>query len=568
MIQQRGLQFEISKGQKEVMHFHPEVEIVFVIEGCLRAKIKDSKYKLKKEDIILFNSNIMHCIASEDETILCCIKYSYQTLTEIMQIENIAFLCNSVSDTLSSYHELRNIFRELIYQEVRKTRKTECLKESLILKLLDCLIENHQLDSNVEAWKLSDSDLRLQKIFQYVNKNFQYGVNLSELAEEMYISTSTLSRFFKKQTGIYFADYVNRTRIRYAMQDLLYTEKNITKIAVDCGFSNASVFTKVFKDMYELTPSDYREQWKSVALQKKKDKRTVNELIRKKIQEYERYYKNEEIIENTVIKVDISRKTPYEKNWNKVINIGSLANLLLMNLQYHTLYLVEHLGFQYGRIWNIFSQKMMLSDGMTVGNYNFDKIDVGLDFLVSHHIIPYIDLGRRPDMAMKSEKEAVFYGHEYTEFQSKKVWENLLENFIGHIVKRYGSDEVSKWIFEVSFDSAHAQRQESHYYHDEDYDIFLVYQYIYHTIKRIVPDAKVGGPLGVISCEYEGIKKFFSLCTEQEIMPDFVSFMLFPYEGLRENGNLFAVRMNKENPEWKKLTMICGLMKEMGMGGL
>ena len=61
------------------------------------------------------------------------------------------------------------------------------------------------------------------------------------------------------------------------MQDLLYTEKSIMKIAVVCGFSNASVYSKIFKEMYEVAPSDYREQWKAAALQKEKDKKAVNE---------------------------------------------------------------------------------------------------------------------------------------------------------------------------------------------------------------------------------------------------------------------------------------------------
>ena len=164
------------------------------------------------------------------------------------------------------------------------------------MKLLDCLIENYQLDNKAEALKLSENDLRMQQIFQYVHNNFQYGVNLSKLAEQMYVSTSTLSRFFKKQTGIYFADYVNQTRIRYAMQELLYTEKNIMKIAVDCGFSNASVFSKLFKDIYNMTPSDYREQWKAVALQTKKDKDAIKELVCKKIQEQVKYHENTGII--------------------------------------------------------------------------------------------------------------------------------------------------------------------------------------------------------------------------------------------------------------------------------
>ena len=565
MIQQRGLELEISKGQKETMHFHPEVEVIFVIEGKLRAKIKDFKYELKKDDIILFNSNIKHSIECGDETIICCIKYSYQILTEIMQIENIVFVCNSVSDTQFSYNELRNIFQELVYQEVRQTRKTECLKESLLLKLLDYLIENYQIDSNVEALKLSDSDLRLQQIFQYVNKNFQYGVNLSELAEQMYVSTSTLSRFFKTQTGIYFADYVNQTKIRYAMQELLYTEKNIMQIAVDCGFSNASVFSKAFKDMYGLTPSDYREQWKAAALQKKKDTRAVKELVSKKIQEQVNHNKNADIIGKAVIKVDMSQETLYEKNWNKVINIGSLSNLLLVNLQYHTLYLAENLGLQYARIWNIFSRKLMLSDGKIIGNYNYDKIDMGLDFLVSHHIIPFIDLGKRPDVAMSTEKETVFFEYEYIDFHSQRAWEALLEDFINHVVRRYGSEEVSKWIFEVFIDYIDIHRQESHYYQEESYDPFCVYQYVYHIIKGILPDAKVGGPMGIIEWEYADVKKFFSLCKEQGCIPDFISFLLFPYEAQRGVEGSLYTRSNREQIEVEQVTVIRNLMKESGL---
>lgn len=569
MILQRGLEFEISKGQKETMHFHPEVEVVFVIEGSLRAKIKDSKYELKKDDIILFNSNIKHCIKCGDETIICCIKYSYHTLTEIMQIENFVFLCNSVSDTQSSYNELRNIFQELVYQEVRQTRKTECLKESLILKLLDCLIENYQLDNKAEALKLSENDLRMQQIFQYVHNNFQYGVNLSKLAEQMYVSTSTLSRFFKKQTGIYFADYVNQTRIRYAMQELLYTEKNIMKIAVDCGFSNASVFSKLFKDIYNMTPSDYREQWKAVALQTKKDKDAIKELVCKKIQEQVKYHENTGIIGKTVIKVDTSRENAYEKNWNKIINIGSLSNLLFVNLQYHTLYLAENLGFQYARIWNVFSRKLMLSDGKIVGNYNYDKIDMGLDFLVSHHIIPFIDLGKRPDVAKSTEKEIVFFEYEYIDFQSKKAWEALLEDFINHIVRRYGSEEVSKWIFEIFIDYIDIHRKESHYYQDESYDPFSVYQYAYRIIKGVLPDAKVGGPMGIIDWEYSDVKKFFSLCTDQRCIPDFISFLLFPYEVPRGvEGSLYSslyTRSNKDHIEIDQIKSIRNLMKESGL---
>ena len=105
-----------------------------------------------------------------------------------------------------------------------------------------------------------DEDARYRKVLGYVNRNFQTSISLSDLAAQMYLSSSALSRFFKKKSGMYFVDYVNHVRVRYASQELIYSEKNITKIAVDSGFSNLSVFNRAFRDITGLTPMDYRKQ--------------------------------------------------------------------------------------------------------------------------------------------------------------------------------------------------------------------------------------------------------------------------------------------------------------------
>lgn len=545
---------KIVKGIHESAHFHPEMELIFVIEGNMTAEIRDKRYHLKKEDLILMNSGVTHSLEAFQDTIFCCVRYSYEILSEVMENENCIFTCNSVNDTERNYEELRKICRELMYQYVKQTHSTQCLLKSLLFKLLDCLIENYRLDSNMENMSNADNDVRLQQIFQYVSRNFRYSLSLSELAERMFVSTATLSRFFKKQTGIYFADYVKNVRVRYAMQELLYSDSNITKIAVDCGFSNPSVFNKAFRDIYGLSPSDYRRQKKAQAQEKEDRDRKLREELLRELKERQIGEKRLSPAGRISVAVDPEQGAPYRKNWNKVLNIGSVYNLTLANLQYHTLHLMEQLGFGYVRVWNVFSRKLMISDGKRIGGYNYDKLDVVLDFLVSHHALPFLDLGRRPDTAIKSEGQSIFYEEEYIDFGSREIWEAQLKDFIHHIVKRYGKEEVSQWIFELSRDSNHERN--SPYYQGEGYDYFRVFRYAYGVIKSVVKDAQVGGPMGIIEKDQVFLKRFLTLCVEHDCVPDFVSFLLFPYETKETGGTIVYKRAVRENFETEQIEMM------------
>ena len=252
---------------------------------------------------------------------------------------------------------------------------------------------NYIVQSSVSVWITSEGalqtdsdDIRMCRIIGYVSENYQNHLSLSELAEELFTATSTLSRLFQKQTGMKFAEFLNRVRIHFAMEELVTTSKTVTKIAVDNGFSNAPVLNRVFRQYYECTPVEYRE-YKKQELEKEQTLKEKNE---------NRFDGNKNISIKTnkeVLEANTKRKIKLVKNWNQTVNIGSVYNLTLANLQYHTFYLTENLGFPYVRIWNIFSKKMMITDGKTIGNYNYDLIDLALDFLVSHHIKPFMDLG-------------------------------------------------------------------------------------------------------------------------------------------------------------------------------
>ena len=364
---------------------------------------------------------------------------------------------------------------------------------------------NYIVQSSVSVWITSEGalqtdsdDIRMCRIIGYVSENYQNHLSLSELAEELFTATSTLSRLFQKQTGMKFAEFLNRVRIHFAMEELVTTSKTVTKIAVDNGFSNAPVLNRVFRQYYECTPVEYRE-YKKQELEKEQTLKEKNE---------NRFDGNKNISIKTnkeVLEANTKRKIKLVKNWNQTVNIGSVYNLTLANLQYHTVYLTENLGFPYVRIWNIFSKKMMITDGKTIGNYNYDLIDLALDFLVSHHIKPFMDLGRRPDTALSSMGNTLYFEEECIIFQSKENWIAMLEDFIRHITKRYGKEEVEQWKFEFSSDIVHLGRNQ--YYIDKQYDYKECYEISCKIIKKILPNSNVGGPSDVTNNE-EFLKQY------------------------------------------------------------
>ena len=97
-------------------------------------------------------------------------------------------------------------------------------------------------------------------VIQILNRRAHMKDSLSDIAAEMFVSTSTLSRIFKKSTGMYFADYVMRLRVRTSLGLLRSSDMNLTQIAMNCGFSTSSAFNRSFKKVMGIMPSEYRRQ--------------------------------------------------------------------------------------------------------------------------------------------------------------------------------------------------------------------------------------------------------------------------------------------------------------------
>jgi len=93
----------------------------------------------------------------------------------------------------------------------------------------------------------------------YMLANYMRKLPVEEIADQVFLSPSYLSRIFKAETGIPLSSYLNQIRVEQSKYLLLYTRKPISEIFALCGFEDQSYFTKVFRQMTGISPGRFRE---------------------------------------------------------------------------------------------------------------------------------------------------------------------------------------------------------------------------------------------------------------------------------------------------------------------
>ena len=114
-----------------------------------------------------------------------------------------------------------------------------------------------------EVFDHKESD-RLNRVYTFVLKNYHRRISLSEVADLVYMTPTSFSRYFKMKNNKSFSGFVSEIRIRNACKLLTETENPVAQISYDCGFDTLSNFNKQFREYNNLTPTEYRTEYMSL----------------------------------------------------------------------------------------------------------------------------------------------------------------------------------------------------------------------------------------------------------------------------------------------------------------
>ena len=101
-----------------------------------------------------------------------------------------------------------------------------------------------------------EGDEYSQVVKKYIDNHFCEDISLQSVADAVALSPVYLSRYFKKNIGENFSDYILKLRMEKA-SEMLLSNKNVNDVSVACGFNNPGYFTRVFKNYFNCTPKEY-----------------------------------------------------------------------------------------------------------------------------------------------------------------------------------------------------------------------------------------------------------------------------------------------------------------------
>ena len=541
------LLLDILDISEEKEHFHQDIELLYVLSGSLEIYMDDQKTVMSGEDVLIINANKRHYLKNRDSALYVKLTIMYDLLSDILNHYDFMFICDSARNTDAAYDGLRKLLQQLLGHYLsNKGNVRDFAYISLCYQIMDYLC-THFLIRTVDTGELAESDKYQQRLLQidnYIRANYRSAISLKDLAEKLYLSNGYLSRFFKKNYGMSFADYLTNVRLHHAVDQLLYTDTPITRIVYDNGFASVAIFNKAFKKEYGETPSSVR---KRASMKKNMDQPVLSGEMEKKLENalWKQTGSREDMASGEIsAEVSAEHGEPLNRIWSKVINIGSAEDMLRSEVQEHVVILRESLKFQYVRFWNPFSKELLIDINNPEHKYNFSRLDSILDFLLQHDVVPFIELENKPKRVTKTATSSVIY-ELFESIASMENWCAVVEAFIRHAAARYGREEVGKWRFELWFDADRVR--------DELY--ILSYSERFKAIQNIIhqySDARIGGSgmHGYVkSTEKKSayIRAFYKKIRSSGTEPDFMTLYCYAYDSREENGKIISGPSSDDN---------------------
>ena len=239
---------EYGKNFSFPTHLHQAFELVTVQKGEMDIIIDGKSYTLHKNEFVLIFPNQTHSLLSTDckHTLL------------IFSAELVKAYLSKVSGKIPTDNKF--IPHRYIVEQMKGISESSSVyeKKGFLYSLCGEFDKEREYKERIK----DEADNLLYKIFEFVELNYGNECTLDTLANETGYNYSYLSRYFKKNVGISFNEYVNRHRINNACYLLSNSNYTILRCAMDSGYTSLRSFNRNFINYMSVSPKKYREDFK------------------------------------------------------------------------------------------------------------------------------------------------------------------------------------------------------------------------------------------------------------------------------------------------------------------
>ncbi|MBQ5955350.1 MAG: AraC family transcriptional regulator, partial [Firmicutes bacterium] len=258
----------IANIKEYPIHYHQDTEFVMVLKGEVELKNGYCTYILNEGDIFTNSGHEVHSLRSTGtDNVVAVIQISTHYFSQYFpNLTKACYRTYSNKGHTKKHDALREKLLEILLQHSVKgfNYRSECTYMMVdVIKYLDKYFNLFAFEGNMVINFESGNQItidRISRIIGYIYEFHSEQITLNDLAEMEHLSTFYLSHIIKNCTGMNFREFLCFARVEWSEIDLLETNKKISRIARDVGFSTTSYYEKYFRKWFGMDPQSYREK--------------------------------------------------------------------------------------------------------------------------------------------------------------------------------------------------------------------------------------------------------------------------------------------------------------------
>ncbi|WP_151734211.1 AraC family transcriptional regulator ['Paenibacillus yunnanensis' Narsing Rao et al. 2020] len=256
-------------SQYQRLHAHDALEINMIKSGTGYYLINGERYDFAEGDILLINSNDLHCAYESENLIMQVITFDASWFLGTLRCDPEILapfkeMGTHFSNLLDRDHprigELRSLLLLMQEEHEAQRRSFTSAVYAYFLQFLVCVNRHFRMET-LQRTKTSVSAAQLEKIWhvtRVMEEQPAYPWTLEELASLVYLSPSRFSDIFRRTVGMSPLLYLIHLRLENAYNLLQTSDRKIVDIAMACGFRTLSNFNRLFKRHIGTEPRNIR----------------------------------------------------------------------------------------------------------------------------------------------------------------------------------------------------------------------------------------------------------------------------------------------------------------------
>ena len=270
-----SVRHDVKPNFGKIWHYHPELELHYVIKGEGVRFIGDNVSNFSAGEIILLGENLPHTWRCREEYFAAGSALEVQAIVIQFLPECLGrhLLCMPESYLIPRLFErakkgillsgsAREQIASLMLSAVEATNLDRLI---LLLSIFKVLTETEEYSSIASAhafYKSNESEtMRLNKIYSHTLSHYNRPITLQEMASLSNLSVTSFCRYFKLLTRKTYYDFLVEIRISMACRFLVEDRVPINMVCFECGFNNVSNFYRHFKKVTGMTPFGYKRKY-------------------------------------------------------------------------------------------------------------------------------------------------------------------------------------------------------------------------------------------------------------------------------------------------------------------